>query len=124
MASKSELRRFRSNLSGELESAALYETLAGAEYDSERKQVYAELAASERDHARVWSEKLRANGVSVRTCQNHFADCVCRTRGRSLFHGAWGMAVGHERTRTRAYPDRKKPTNSNIRPTPSGTNSR
>jgi VIT1/CCC1 family predicted Fe2+/Mn2+ transporter len=67
MASKSELRRFRSNLSGELDSAALYETLAGAEHDSERKQVYAELAASERDHARVWSEKLRANGVNVRT---------------------------------------------------------
>lgn len=67
MASKSELKRFRINLSDELDSAALYETLAGAERDSERKQVYAELAASERDHARVWSEKLRANGVNVRT---------------------------------------------------------
>ena len=66
MASKTELKRFRSNLSDELDSAALYETLAGAERDTERKRVYAELAASERDHARVWSEKLRANGVNVR----------------------------------------------------------
>jgi VIT1/CCC1 family predicted Fe2+/Mn2+ transporter len=67
MASKSELKRFRSNLSDELDSAALYETLADAERDVERKQVYTELAASERDHAHVWSEKLRANGVNVRT---------------------------------------------------------
>jgi VIT1/CCC1 family predicted Fe2+/Mn2+ transporter len=67
MASRSELKRFRTNLSDELDSAALYETLADAEHDAERKQVYAELAASERDHARVWSEKLRANGVNVRT---------------------------------------------------------
>ena len=66
MASKSELKRFRSNLSDELDSAALYETLADAERDAERKQVYNELARSERDHARVWSEKLRSNGVSVR----------------------------------------------------------
>jgi VIT1/CCC1 family predicted Fe2+/Mn2+ transporter len=67
MASKSELKRFRSNLSDELDSAALYETLAGAERDTERAQLYTELAASECDHARVWSEKLRANGVNVRT---------------------------------------------------------
>jgi hypothetical protein len=40
MASKSELKRFRSNLSDELDSAALYETLADAERDAERKQVY------------------------------------------------------------------------------------
>ena len=37
MASKSELKRFRNNLSDELDSAALYKTLAGAEGDSERK---------------------------------------------------------------------------------------
>jgi VIT1/CCC1 family predicted Fe2+/Mn2+ transporter len=67
MASRSELKRFRTNLSDELDSAALYETLADAERDADRKQVYAELAASERDHARVWSEKLRANGVTIRT---------------------------------------------------------
>jgi rubrerythrin len=62
MASKSELKRFRSNLSDERDSAALYETLADAEHDVERKQVYTELAASERDHAQVWSEKLRKWG--------------------------------------------------------------
>jgi VIT1/CCC1 family predicted Fe2+/Mn2+ transporter len=67
MASKSELRRFRSNLSDELDSAALYETLAQAEANVERRLVYSQLAASERDHAQVWSDKLRANGITIRT---------------------------------------------------------
>jgi rubrerythrin len=49
-------------LSDERDSAALYETLADAEHDVERKQVYTELAASERDHAQVWSERLRKMG--------------------------------------------------------------
>jgi VIT1/CCC1 family predicted Fe2+/Mn2+ transporter len=66
MASKAELKRFRSNLSDEYDSAALYETLAQAERDRERRQVYEQLAVSEREHARVWANKLRANGVTVR----------------------------------------------------------
>jgi hypothetical protein len=57
MASKSELKRFRSNLSDESDSAALYETLAQAERDGERRQVYEQLAVSEREHARVGADK-------------------------------------------------------------------
>ena len=53
MASKTELKRFRSNLADELDSAALYETLATVEQDGSRKAIYAELAASERKHAQV-----------------------------------------------------------------------
>ena len=62
MASKTEIKRFRSNLSDELDSAALYETLAGAERDTERKRVYAELAASERPCARLVRETARQRG--------------------------------------------------------------
>ena len=69
MASKTELKRFRSNLADELDSAALYETLAHVEQDGSKKAIYAELAASEFEHAQVWREKLRANGVKVRTHQ-------------------------------------------------------
>jgi len=69
LASKTELKRFRSNLADELDSAALYETLATVEQDGSRKAIYAELAASERKHAQVWQEKLRANGVKVRAHQ-------------------------------------------------------
>ncbi|SIO69815.1 Predicted Fe2+/Mn2+ transporter, VIT1/CCC1 family [Burkholderia sp. GAS332] len=63
MASKHEVKRYRANLSDELHSAALYETLAKVERDDTRKQVYRDLAKSERDHAQVWADKLRANGI-------------------------------------------------------------
>lgn len=67
MASKHELKRYRANLTAELHSAALYETLARVETDSARKQVFGELAQSERQHAQVWADRLRSNGARVRS---------------------------------------------------------
>lgn len=75
MGSNKELKRFRSNLSDELDSAALYGTLAQVERDATRKGAYVELAASERQHAQVWLDKLRANGVLVQTHK-----CSAKTR--------------------------------------------
>ena len=75
MASKEELKRYRSNLSDELHSAALYETLAKVEKDVTRKGVFAELATSEREHAKVWADKLSANGARLR-----HADASVKTR--------------------------------------------
>lgn len=66
MASKRELKRYRSNLMDELHSAALYETLAKVEKDGTRKEVFTELATSEREHAKVWADKLSANGARLR----------------------------------------------------------
>lgn len=66
MASKHEIKRYRSNLTDELHSAALYETLESVEEDIARKQVYGELAKSEREHAQVWADKLKANGIRPR----------------------------------------------------------
>lgn len=67
MASKNELRRYRANLADELHSAAIYETLARVEKEADRKRTFAELASSERQHAQVWADKLRANHQRVRT---------------------------------------------------------
>ncbi|RQH05444.1 VIT1/CCC1 transporter family protein [Paraburkholderia dinghuensis] len=63
MASAQELKRFRRNLADELDSAAVYDTLATVEQDANRRTIFAELAASEREHARVWHDKLVANGI-------------------------------------------------------------
>ncbi|MFL9912851.1 VIT1/CCC1 transporter family protein [Paraburkholderia sp. RL17-337-BIB-A] len=63
MASKHEVKRYRANLSDELHSAALYETLAKVEKDDARKQVFSDLAKSEREHAQVWVDKLKTNGI-------------------------------------------------------------
>jgi len=67
MASQTELKRFTANLADELDSAALYDTLAQAETQEGKRRVYAELAEAERRHADIWAAKLRENGVSVRT---------------------------------------------------------
>ncbi len=66
MASKHEVQRYRANLSDELHSAALYETLAKVERDDTRKEIYSDLAKSEREHAQVWADKLNANGIRHR----------------------------------------------------------
>lgn len=66
MASKQELRRYRLNLADELHSAELYETLARVEKRADRKRLFDELAASEKQHAQVWADKLSANHQRVR----------------------------------------------------------
>ncbi|MEX3686867.1 VIT1/CCC1 transporter family protein [Paraburkholderia sp. BR14263] len=65
MASRKELKRYRAHLADERHSAAIYETLAHVEKDAHRKQVFGELAAAERTHAKVWADKLKANGQPV-----------------------------------------------------------
>lgn len=70
MASRHEVRRYRANLTDELHSAALYATLAHVEQDANRKQVFEELATSEKEHANVWAEKLRANGYRASNRQS------------------------------------------------------
>jgi hypothetical protein len=65
MASRQEIKRSRAHLADERHSAALYETLAHVERDISRKLVFGDLAASERAHAKVWADKLRANGQRV-----------------------------------------------------------
>jgi VIT1/CCC1 family predicted Fe2+/Mn2+ transporter len=49
----------------ELDTAALYETLAGREQDERLADIYRRLAATERRHADHWIGKLRESGVAV-----------------------------------------------------------
>jgi vacuolar iron transporter family protein len=82
MASQAELKRFRANLADELDSAALYDTLARTEPHEARRRVYAELAAAERRHADVWAAKLRANGVQVATHRQSARTWLMRSLAR------------------------------------------
>ncbi len=54
--------RLRANLQGEVDSAALYRTLADAEQDPNLKSVYQRLAAVEESHAEFWRKRIRAGG--------------------------------------------------------------
>lgn len=103
MASKHELKRYRANLADELHSAALYETLTHVEKDGSRKEVFAELAASERDHARVWADKLKANGASA----SYSAVSVKTQLMRAMIH-VFGAAFVLPTLAAAEYADRDK----------------
>jgi hypothetical protein len=54
--------RYRDNLRGEVDSAALYRMLATAESGTELAEVYRRLASVEDRHAELWQTKLREAG--------------------------------------------------------------
>jgi vacuolar iron transporter family protein len=62
---KASRARYRANLQGEIDSAALYHTLAKAETNPDIAKVYEKLAAIEEAHAEFWSSRLRAGGGIV-----------------------------------------------------------
>ncbi len=55
--------RYRTNLQGEFDSAALYHALAEAETDGHLREVYRRLAAVEEAHAEFWREQLAKAGT-------------------------------------------------------------
>lgn len=60
-----DLVRYRHNLQGEVDGAALYRALARLEQDPNLAEVYRRLAATEERHASFWEEKLRQGGRPV-----------------------------------------------------------
>ncbi|TKC81305.1 rubrerythrin family protein [Trinickia terrae] len=109
MASKHELKRYRTNLAGELDSAALYETLARVEADSKRAAVFSELAASERRHAQLWIDKLQTNGVHVRahrkSLKTHLLRGLIHTFGPSFVLPTIAAAEYADRDKYANQPD-------------------
>jgi VIT1/CCC1 family predicted Fe2+/Mn2+ transporter len=66
MAKKTDSRaRFRANLQGEVDSAALYRTLAMTESNPDIAKVYGKLASIEDAHAEFWKTKLGAIGAAI-----------------------------------------------------------
>lgn len=62
---ESDIQRYRDNLKGEVDGAALYRMLAEVEETAELADVYRRLAAVEDRHAEVWRSRLREAGASV-----------------------------------------------------------
>jgi vacuolar iron transporter family protein len=60
-------RRYAANLQGEVDSAALYRTLAQTEKNPQLAQVYRRLAAIEEAHAEYWKSHIEAIGHRVPT---------------------------------------------------------
>ncbi|MEM5421417.1 MULTISPECIES: VIT1/CCC1 transporter family protein [Paraburkholderia] len=112
MASAQEINRFRRNLADELDSAAVYDTLSAVEKDDERRRIFADLAASEREHASVWREKLAANGVTPRphrrSAKTRLLQTLTRTFGPSLVLPTVAAAEYADRDRYAHEPGAEK----------------
>ncbi len=61
----SDIKRYRENLQGEVDGAALYHSMADAEDSPELAEVYRRLARVEEHHAEAWRAKLREAGEEV-----------------------------------------------------------
>jgi vacuolar iron transporter family protein len=72
MAEVESQRRYTANLQGEVDSAALYETLSKAEKNPQLAGVYARLAAIESAHAEFWKRQIAALGQRVPQLQPGF----------------------------------------------------
>ncbi len=68
--------RYRANLQGEVDSAALYRALSSVERNPQLAQVYARLAAVEEAHAEFWKKRLARFGRALPNLRPNF-----RTRG-------------------------------------------
>ena len=64
-ATHDDLRRYRANLQGEIDGAALYRTMVDAESNLSLKEFYRRLADTETRHGAVWRDQLEAAGVST-----------------------------------------------------------
>lgn len=62
---RADLERYRTNLQGEVDGAALYRLLAEAEQQPNIAEVYRRLAATEERHAELWRTRLRDAGQEV-----------------------------------------------------------
>src|SRR5579872_6500785 len=64
MPKTEDAKRYRANLQGEVDSAAVYGALAGAEPDPNLAEVYRKLASVESAHAEFWRGHLDKQGAS------------------------------------------------------------
>jgi VIT1/CCC1 family predicted Fe2+/Mn2+ transporter len=65
MVDDGSVARYRSNLQGEVDSAALYRAMAEAEKDPHLSEIYTRLAAVEEAHAEFWRRQLGGLGASA-----------------------------------------------------------
>jgi VIT1/CCC1 family predicted Fe2+/Mn2+ transporter len=85
-ASKS-LARYRANLRGEVDSAALYRTLASVEKNPDLATIYGRLASVEEAHAEYWKKQLREAGTVPPSLQPHFRTRALRWLARQFGPG-------------------------------------
>ena len=66
MAQPDPIKRYRSNIQDEVDSASLYHAMADAESNPQLKEVYGRLAQVEEAHAEFWKKRLAGLGAAER----------------------------------------------------------
>ena len=67
MASLQQVERYRANLQGEVDGAAVYRAMAELEKQPQRAEIYRRLAQVEENHAGFWRKHLAEAGIHVET---------------------------------------------------------
>ena len=128
MPPKDDVARYRENRQDEINSAALYRTLAALEPQTQLSQIYERLATVEERHARFWERHLRAAGDQYRR-HSPAGGHVCL----SGWPGAWGRSgccrpsprpsawvvtctIGSLKRRTPRFPSMSAPTHASSAP--------
>src|SRR4051812_27573065 len=65
MASREEIDRYRANLQGEIDGAAMYRAMAELEAQPQRAEIFRRLAATEASHAGFWQQRLADAGAAA-----------------------------------------------------------
>ena len=60
-----DIARYRENLQGEIDGAAIYEVMAAAEKDPTLRELYRRLAETETRHGGVWRARRGAAGIAT-----------------------------------------------------------
>ena len=63
--SATDIARYRANLQGEIDGAAIYEVMAAAETNPALRELYGRLAEVETSHGGVWRERLEGAGIAT-----------------------------------------------------------
>src|SRR5262252_246477 len=89
-------RRYTANLQGEVDSAALYRTLAQTEKNPQLARVYERLAAIEEAHAEYWKSHIAAIDQRVPKLRPGFRTRALAARAQRCRLGAVGGAPSRD----------------------------
>src|SRR4051812_29388706 len=76
MAASAELKRYRRNLQDEIDSAAVYRSMAESEGNIHLAKVYSRLAEVEQRHASIWERQIAKSGAKLRPQKQSFRSRV------------------------------------------------
>ena len=119
-ADAAEIRRLKANFDDEIDGIAIYEMLAAAEKDEERRRIFRELVEVEERHAEVWRQKLieagvepREHGPSLRVRGIGLMARVFGVRSvlsivRSMEAGAYAAYMAQDETAQALAPDERE----------------